>query len=501
MTSRNARAMPAAIAGEVFAYAERMRRFHAQCTAAAITFALALAACATNPVTGERQLALVSEGQEVAMGQSAAAEVRRSIGLVNDRSLQNYVAATGLPLAKASERATLPWSFEVVDDPTPNAFALPGGFIFVTRGLLNLMDSQAELAVVLGHEIGHVTARHAVTAMSRQQLTQLGLGLGTIFFPEVRPFGDVIGAGLGLLFLRHGRDAERQADELSIRYAGSQRFDVREGIDVFDALRRAGDEQRSALPAWLSTHPAPEERAAALRQQLKVVGALGSIVDRSEYLNQIDGLVYGSNPRQGFFRGQTFYHPDLRFQLTLPAGWQGQNLTHAVQAISPQRDAALVLTLSRAASANAAALQLAAQPGIRVFSTSSERIGGLPAVVSAFEAATEGGVVRGLVAHVAHRGRVYELLGYSPADRFGFSTRDIERAIASFAPVNDRAILSVQPRRVDVVRLPRAMSLAEFAQTYPSSIPIEELAVINQVQGPGSRLAAGTLVKRITGGN
>jgi predicted Zn-dependent protease len=466
-----------------------------------LLLASTMGACATNPVTGERQLALVSEGQELAMGQSAAAEVRRSIGLVDDRSLQNYVAATGLPLAQTSERPNLPWSFQVVDDPTPNAFALPGGYIFVTRGLLNLMNSQAQLALVLGHEIGHVTARHSVTAISRQQLAQLGLGLGTIFVPEVRPFGDAIGAGLGLLFLKHGRDAERQADELSVRYASRHSFDVREGINVFEALQRSGDEQRSALPTWLTTHPAPAERAAALQEELKLVGALGSIVDRSEYLNQIEGLVYGTNPRRGFFRGQTFYHPELRFQFTLPPGWQGQNLTHAVQAISPQRDAAMVLTLSRAASHNAAALQMAAQPGIRVLDSTSERIGGLPAVVSAFEAQTEGGVVRGIAAHIAHGGRVYELLGYGPVNRFGGSTRDVERALASFAPVTDRATLSVQPRRVDIMRLSRSMSLAEFAQAYPSSIPIEELAVINQVQGPGSRIDAGTLVKRITGGN
>ena len=463
--------------------------------------ALTIAACATNPVSGDQQLALVSEGQELAMGQSAAAEVRRSIGLVDDRGVQNYVAATGLTLARASERPNLPWSFRVVDDPTPNAFALPGGYIFVTRGLLNLMNSQAQLALVLGHEIGHVTARHSVTAISRQQLAQLGLGLGAILVPDVRRFGDAIGAGLGLLFLKHGRDAERQADELSVRYASRHRFDVREGIDVFEALQRSGDEPRSALPGWLTTHPAPAERAAALQEQLTLVGALGSIVDRSEYLNQIEGLVYGANPRQGFFRGQTFYHPELRFQLTLPPGWQAQNLTHAVQAISPQRDAAMVLTLSRATSHNAAALQMAAQPGIRVSQSSSQRIGGLPAVVSAFEAATEGGVVRGLVAHIAHGGRVYELLGYGPVNRFGGSRREIASALATFAPVGDRMALSVQPHRVDIMRLPRSMALAEFARTYPSSIPIEELAVINQVQGPGSRIEAGTLVKRITGGS
>ena len=203
-----------------------------------------LGACATNPVTGERQFALVSESQAIAMGQAAAAQVRQTIGLADDRALQNYVSRTGLALAGVSERPNLPWSFQVVDDPTPNAFALPGGFIYVTRGMLNLMDSQAELALVLGHEIGHVTARHSASAISRQQLAQLGRGR--------------------LLFLKHGRDAERQADQLAVQYAGGRNYDVRATINVFESLGRTGDEARGALPTWLSTHRAPAERIDAL---------------------------------------------------------------------------------------------------------------------------------------------------------------------------------------------------------------------------------------------
>src|SRR5690606_12770631 len=118
----------------------------------------------------------------------------------------------------------LPWSFDVVDDPTPNAFALPGGPIFVTRGILTLMDSEAELASVLGHEIGHITARHSVAQLSRAQLAQLGLGLGTIFVPEIEPYSDLAGTGLNLLMLKYGRDAERQADELGFRYARSEGY-------------------------------------------------------------------------------------------------------------------------------------------------------------------------------------------------------------------------------------------------------------------------------------
>ena len=477
-----------------------MPRLQRLCQLAACAVALVSAGCATNPVTGERQFSLISESQEIAMGQAAAAEVRQTIGLVDDRALQEYVSGTGMPLARNSERPRLPWSFEVVDDPTPNAFALPGGFIFVTRGMLNLMDSQAELASVLGHEIGHVTARHSATAISRQQLAQLGVGLGGIFFPEVQPFGQAIGAGLGLLFLKHGRDAERQADQLAVQYALSGNYDIRETVDVFRSLQRAGDRQRGALPTWLSTHPAPEERIDRFEQYIATAGGrTGTVVDRAEYLNHIDGLTYGTNPRQGFFRDQVFYHPDLQFRFTLPPGWQGQNLTQAVEAISPNRDAAMVLMIARAEQPAAAARQLAAQQNVRVLRSSAERINGLSSVVSLFDAATEGGAVRGIAAHIAFRGRVYELIGYAPMERFASNSRVLERALNSFAPVTDRATLAIQPRRIDVLRLPRSMTVAEFAREYRSGIPIEELALINQVDGANATFAAGSLVKRVVG--
>lgn len=135
--------------------------------------------CALNPVTGRRELALVSESQEIAMGREGAASVAASIGLLPDTGVQGWVSGMGLALAAKSERPRLPWEFKVVDDAAVNAFALPGGFIFVTRGLLTQLTNEAELASVLGHEIGHVTARHSVQQMSRQQLAMLGLGIGS----------------------------------------------------------------------------------------------------------------------------------------------------------------------------------------------------------------------------------------------------------------------------------------------------------------------------------
>ena len=187
--------------------------------------AVAAGACATNPATGKREIMLVSEDQEVGMGRQAAAEVPATYGIYEDAALNAYVTSIGREIAARSERPQLPWSFQVVDDASVNAFALPGGFIYVTRGLLTHLDSEAELAMVVGHEIGHVTARHSASQMSKAQLATLGFGIGMVAVPELQRFGGLGETGLGLLFLKFGRDDERQADELGLRY--SSRLGVR----------------------------------------------------------------------------------------------------------------------------------------------------------------------------------------------------------------------------------------------------------------------------------
>jgi predicted Zn-dependent protease len=450
-------------------------------------------------------LALISEAQEIQLGREAAQQAEQSIGLVDDTELQRYVHEIGIALAKTSERPALPWTFRVVDDPTPNAFALPGGFIFVTRGMLNLMDSEAELASVLGHEIGHVTARHSVSQISRQQLAQLGLGIGGILVPEIQPFGQAIGAGLGLLFLKHGRDDERQADELGFKYARTQNYDVREMADVFEALRRYGDRQEggSGLPSWLATHPAPEERVETARQRVAALGPqpANARLGRIEYLNQIDGLVYGENPRQGFFRDNAFYHPDLRFRMDIPQGWQTANMPRAVMAASPQGNAVIQLTIAGQMSPAEAAQRFVSESGVRALRSTRETINGNQAVVTAFEAQTQETAIGGYVAHLSYDDRTYQILTYSTAAVFGQAQQIFSAVIGSFARVTDRSILDIQPRRIDIVRVSRSLSLESFQQQYPSSIPIDMLAIINQVPSPSATLESSSLVKRVVGDN
>ena len=463
--------------------------------AATLTFATA---CSTNPVTGESQLALVSESQEIEMGRQTAVAAEAQLGLVDDAALQDYVNRIGLSMASVSERPELPWQFGVVDDPTPNAFAAPGGFIYVTRGMLALMSNEAELATVLGHEIGHVTARHSVSMISRQQLAQLGLGLGSILSPEIAQLGELASAGLSALFMSYGRDAERQADDLGFRYALAQGYDVTQMADVFASLQRIGDASgRSPVPAWMSTHPYPEERITRIEAMLsEATLPLGAVVNEDEYMLRIDGLPYGEDPRNGYFDGARFLHPDMRFQLVFPQGWMTQNLAQAVMAASPEQDAIIQVSLASGTPQEAAAAFFA-QQGIAAGPLNLQPINGLPAATAEFQAQIEQGPIAGAASFIALDEFTFGILAYTGADRLATHAAAFQTAITSFSRLTDPAALAVQSPRIAVVEVPRSMTLTQFNASYPSVIPIEELALINQFADASALIPANTHVKRI----
>ncbi len=466
---------------------------------ALVATAVVLPACARNPVTGHRELALISEAQEIQMGREAAQQAAQSLGLVQDDALQQYVQRIGAKLASNSERPGLPWTFRVVDDASPNAFALPGGFIFVTRGMMNLMTNEAELASVLGHEIGHVTARHSVQQMSRGQLAQLGLGIGSILAPEAaQQFGQLASTGLQLLFLKYGRDDERQADELGFKYALEANYDVRYMADVFAALDRLGDASgQSPVPPWLSTHPDPGDRVETARARVAQLTRplTNTIVDRGPYLAHIDGLVYGENPRNGFFEDGSFIHPDLRFRLQMPTGWKAQNLPQAVVAMSPQQDAILQLTLVPGTSATAAAQQFVRQEGVQAGQAFQQSINGIPAAGSYFQAQTEQGPVQGLAAFFSFDGNTYQLLSYAVDNRFSAYEPAVRSTVGSFRALTDRKLLDIQPRRMHIVTLDRTQTLAELASSQHSPLSPAELAILNGVPSADTPLERGMAVK------
>ena len=460
-------------------------------------------ACARNPVTGKSELALVSENQEIQMGKQAEQEVAQSMGYVDNAALQSYVSAIGMKMAKASERPDLPWEFHVVDDASVNAFALPGGFIHVTRGLLTAINDEAELATVIGHEIGHVTARHSVNQISKAQVAQLGLGIGSILSPRIAQLSGVASQGLGLLFLKYGRDDEKQADELGFKYALAQNYDVREMDNVFVTLERVSSQAGGGrMPEWLSTHPDPGNRVQATQARLDTLSRPlnNTITNRDEYLQHIQGLVYGEDPRQGFFEGNVFYHPGMRFQLTFPQGWQTQNTPSAVVAVSQQQDAIIQLQLAGNTPPQQAANQFLSQQGIQAGNGSTASINGNPAATSYFQAQTQQGPIAGIVSFISYGGQTFGILGYTAGQQFNAYEGAIRNTIGSFGQLRNQAAMNVKPNHLELVKLPRAMTLNEFNQQYPSTISITELAIINEMSHAADQIPQGRIVKRVTGG-
>jgi predicted Zn-dependent protease len=449
-------------------------------------------------------LSLVSESQEIEMGRESDPQIVAAMGRVPNEDLQEYVADIGLRMAAASERPGLPWTFTVLDDPLINAFALPGGFIYVTRGILSYMRSEAELAGVLGHEIGHVTARHSVEQISRQQLLQVGAGVGMILSPTVRENAGLVAQSLQLVTLKFGRDDERQSDDLGLRYMTAQGYDPAHHASVFAMLSEVSGTDGGEIPEWLSTHPNPENREARILEQIearKVAGESFEVatVGAERFLRMLNGLVVGENPREGFFDDDLFRHPDMAFRLRFPAGWRTQNTRSMVAAVSPQEDAVVVLSLATASDPSQALSEFLAIEGVEGGQRDPAPIGGKEAARATFRATTSQGSLAGMVAYIRHQDVTFELLGYTPATLWQVRGNAVTGWISSFETETDPHVLEIQPHRLEIVELPEAMSTADFLRRFPSVAEEAEVLRLNRVE-PDEALPAGRLMKRVVTG-
>lgn len=468
---------------------------------AVIGVGLTVERCATNPATGERHLNLYSESQEIAMGKQADKEISSSLGLYEDKELADYIQTLGENLAVTSERPNLPWTFRVLDDPVVNAFALPGGYIYVTRGILSHLNNEAELAGVIGHEIGHVTAQHSVHRMSSQQIFQFGLGAGMILVPELQRFGQLASKGLALMFLQFSREDENQADELGVRYMSRESYDAREMVGVMsmlDNVSKAGGGGR--VPEWLSTHPDPGNRKSHIQQRVDMMDKNfeNSKINRETYLDRVDGLVYGQNPREGYFKGSTFCQPDLKFRFDFPQGWETVNMKQAVIGSSPNQGAIVQITLTDEKLPDVAADKFLAQEGIIVEKRWAGKINKLPEASGIFSANTNQGVLRGQATFIDFDARVYQVLGYSTQADWPTYEPEITRSIKSFNRLTDPDALSVQPMRLKIITLEENSTLDDLSAKYQSPVSIDTLALINNVNSD-DQFMKGQKLKMVVG--
>lgn len=469
--------------------------------------ALTVGACATNPATGQKEFSLMSEAQEIELGKQMDGEVRRQMGVYENAELQRYVESIGMRLARASERPSLPWHFAVVDEPAVNAFALPGGYIYLTRGILPFLDNEAQLAGVLGHEIGHVTARHSAQQYTKATTAGIGVTLLSIFVPEARPFQNLTETALGVLFLKYGRDDELQADQLGVKYTRGGGWDPAGVAGMLTTLARLDEASgsRKGVPNWLSTHPAAADRVTKLRASLeqspRAVGTAGE-VDEADYLRHVDGIVYGDSPREGIVRGNAFLHPELRFAIEFPQGWEIRNTAAQVMAKAPEREDYMLLQLvpNASGSIEQIARGTMANAGFRQLNGETARVNGLDAYVGTYQGQMQGlGNVVTLAAHIVHDRTVYLFAGLAPANEFEGVQRPFAQSIRSFRELSRQEAANIRPNLVDLYTVRAGDTWESIAERSGAGVKASTVAIMNNYE-PGQPPRVGDRIKIVVQG-
>ncbi|HEY2924443.1 MAG TPA: M48 family metalloprotease [Candidatus Eisenbacteria bacterium] len=473
----------------------------------AAAFALPFTGCSTNPATGKRQISFVSTSQEVEMGRESDPAIVEQYGLYGDSAVQRYADSIGQKIAAVSHLPKLGWHFRVLDSPVVNAFAIPGGYIYVTRGILAYLNSESQLAGVLGHECAHVTARHSAQQITRSQLAGVGLLAGAIFVGALRPYTGLAQQGLGLLFLKYSRDNENQADELGVGYAAKAGYDPREIPATYSMLKRVGERQGAHLPGFLSTHPDPGDREIRTTQlaQAAVAGGRRDLrIDAPKYRARIEGLVFGDDPRAGYFVANRFYHPDLGIEMIFPDGWKAVNQPSSVVATSQSQGGVMELTLQRskdtAATPEGYVQSLIAEKKILDASGRSENFRDYPAWIGHVVANTEGGKATLIAGFVRYKpGQFLQVLGQSRSVG-DVASEQILASIRSIAALRDRERLDVTPDRIDVVITDRAGIFAEIVSRLgPQALSLEETAIMNNLRATAT-IAGATPIKIVRKG-
>ena len=451
--------------------------------------ALAATGCAVNPVTGKNELTLVTPAQEAALGREGYIVATAEYGVYDDAAVAAYVDSVGRKVARASELPDLPWRFTVLDDAVVNAFAMPGGYIYVTRGLLAHMQSEAQLAGVLGHEIGHVTARHSAKQITQQELAGLGMGIASAVSPTFKRYSSTAEQALGLLMLKYSRDDESQADELGVRYAALSGYDPREIPATYHTLQRISAASGQSMPGFLSTHPDPgqrEEKTTALAAKA-AEGRANMIVRQRGYLEHVRSLVYGENPRYGWFEGAHFYHPVLGLEMTFPSGWQASHSHSALTASAPNQSGMLQMTLARDAAGKSPGdylVGLTTDGKIVGSRGGPETLGSWPAWVGTLTVADGQGQQSTLAAAFVRvtPDVLLQLLGRGKSAGDA-GERQVFDTIRSMTTLTDPARGMVQPARIRVQPLTTAgVFRGVYASLGGNLIPVEEAAIMNGVE-------------------
>ena len=494
-------------------------------TAPTLLLALLLAACGTtsvvNPVTGRSERSVMDEPTEIAEGAKAHQQILAETPALANPALQTYVNGVGQKLAAQSHRAQLKWTFTVLDSPEINAFALPGGYVYVTRGIMAFLNDEAELAGVLGHEIGHVTARHGAQRATSQRSAGLGVLAATVLGVVVEGVTGVGGVaqtaqqvGQGIAAGRlasYSREQESQADELGAEYLVRNRYDPRNMVEVIQVLKNqerfAADQAKAEGKAaqqgasWLSSHPSNDKRLADIQQvaaRYAANPANGYEDDgRARYLKAIEGLPFGDSAGQGLVRGRQFFHEGLDVALTAPEGWRINNGAEAITLVDAAGDAGLIVRLvpPKAGATHDDIIRNVFKPA--ELRTDKRSLNGLAATHFNATVRNAQGQAQTLQATLVSGpgSRTYLLQSVAKdAAALQRAAAGLQEAESSFRPLNAADRTAAKPWLVRTVPMPTG-GFAELARRSTQSEAV--LRLLNGVYGGGTDPKPGASVKLV----
>ena len=468
--------------------------------------------CTTNPVTGKQSFtAFMSRDDEIRIGAEEHPKLIREFGgAYTDVKLRAYINRIGLKLARHADTSDLAFTFTILNSEKVNALALPGGYVYITRGLLALADNEAEMAGVLAHEIGHVTARHTAERYSTAQAANIGLMVLSVLGSAAgvpSGVGQLAGFGAQAALQSYSREQELESDMLGVRYLSRAGYSPHamtsffHKLKVHEELERAMEGKTGAAPNnIMATHPRTAERISRAIQLARAARVANPLLGRQEYLAEIDGVVFGDDPEQGVRRGREFIHPDLGIRFEAPPKFVLFNSAGQVVARGPGKSV-MVFDLAREKSARGAR---SLRGYIANTWASGLSLRGLERInINGMEAATASGRINTrngpkdlrLVAIRGGPNQIFHLrfiTSPTMTDRLGV---DFRRATFSFRRISKAEAAAIQPLRIKVVRVAPGDTPRRLADRLPfEAFRLRWFETLNGLR-PGQGLQPGTRVK------
>ena len=465
-----------------------------------ITALILVTGCSVNPVTGKQDFVLVSETQEIQMGREYNSQVLKQFPVYQDEELQNYVQKIGESLAEKSHRPNLIYRFTVLDSPDINAFALPGGYIYINRGLMSYLSNEEELAAVLGHEIGHVTARHSVRQYSQSQL--MGVLSAAVEINAGRTAGNLANIASGAILSGYGREMELEADDLGAQYIHQDGYSPQGMYEVLSVLKdqeiyskkiaeQRGQEPRSYHGVFAS-HPSNDLRLQEVLNNVSVSFKKGTRKQQDTYLEKIEGMVFGDSEQSGVRRGSKFYHGPLNLYLGAPDSWEIINTPSTLIFSSSYGEAFLQMTLED--------LNFKETPeeyikrfATNIYSEQTLNISGF----KGFSAITKRSGRTARMAAIFKGNQVYQFIGYMKNESLNFQKFDSDflKIINSFRTLEDEEIALSKPLRIRAYKVRKGDTYSKLASRSSININAEDQLRLINGDYPDKPLSEGRTIK------